>query len=166
MEKGEIGETIIRSYLEGKGWVVYQPLTNGPHCFDMLSIKDKNTSIAIDVKAKAALNKWPATGVNLRHFEEYQKFSVKHNMKFFLAFVDEMKGEIYGNSICELEKERTVFGKLYPFNMPTRRGVILRIWPLEAMNHIAHLRDSDVLLLKGHNQRSYKYTGANPESEL
>ena len=49
LKKGAVGETIVRRILEQKGWVVYQPMTDGAHCFDMLSIKDKKSAIAIDV---------------------------------------------------------------------------------------------------------------------
>jgi hypothetical protein len=34
VQKGDTGERIVRSYLESKGWVVYEPITEGRHAFD------------------------------------------------------------------------------------------------------------------------------------
>jgi hypothetical protein len=59
LRKGALGESIIRSIMEDKGWVVYQPVTEGAHCFDIMAIRDKKTAIAVDVKAKARMNKFP-----------------------------------------------------------------------------------------------------------
>lgn len=154
LKKGEIGEQIIKQYLEGNGWVVYQPTTDGAHCFDMLSIKDKKTAIALDVKAKARLNFLPATGIDQRHFEEYKLFSNKHLMPFWVVFVDEMQKSIYGQEIAELEKKRIVDGVEYPKLISKGR---IRIWPLIAMKDIASLDDKQIEQLKEHNQRNYKY---------
>ena len=160
LQKGKIGEDIVRALLERKGWVVYQPETEGAHCFDMLSIKDKKYAIAIDVKAKAPLNKWPATGINERHFQEYLHFSQKHKMPFWVIFVDEQQGLIYGNTIEELEKPRTVEGMDYPILMNWQTPI--RIWPLAAMKTIARLREHEMENLAQMNQRQYNY---KPEYE-
>lgn len=155
MDKGAVGEKIVRAYLEKAGWVVYQPMTHGAHCFDMLCIKDKKSSVAFDIKAKARLNFLPATGVNQRHFEEYQAFSVKHNMPFWIVFVDEGTAQVYGNTIQELEVARTIEGRGYPcvmaWNPPTR------LWPLAAMRQIARLSPAQVADLSALSQRSYAF---------
>lgn len=158
LKKGEIGERIVKSLLEENGWVVYQPSTNGAHCFDMLTIKNKENAIAVDVKAKARMNKWPATGINQRNFEEYTKFSQTHNMPFWLFFVDEMIGKIYGNSLEELEKIRFVEGKRYPFTILTRSGQAIRLWPIQAMIDIAAINENEIKVLVCHNQRSHDFT--------
>lgn len=156
MKKGDIGEAIVKAHLESKGWVVYKPVTDGAHCFDILCIKQKKTAIAIDVKAKSRLNKYPATGINQNHFEEYKAFSDKHNMPFWLIFVDEGQKTIYGNCIEVLEKQRKVGGNTYPFIMPTG-GRPVRLWPLEAMIHISNLAESDAANLLALNQRKHAY---------
>ena len=156
-DKGAIGEIIVRQYLEKAGWVVYQPMTEGAHCFDMMCIKDKRTSVAFDIKAKARLNAWPATGVNQRHFEEYQAFSEKHNMPFWIVFVDEGCGEVYGNTIQQLEIKRVVKNNIYPRVMDWRPKI--RLWPLEAMRPIAKLTSEQISALSKLNQRSYEFEG-------
>ena len=153
LKKGEVGEQIARNILEGKGWVVYQPVTAGPHCFDMVAIKDKRSAIALDVKAKARMNYYPATGIDQKHFEEYQNFSNKHQMPFWLVFVDEMQKTVYGNSLDQLEKP-LVIGKV---QYPKRVGA-QRIWPLCAMKHIATLDCDSVAKLLEYNQRTHAYT--------
>ena len=75
LKKGEIGEGIVRSLLESKGWIVYCPFTKGAHAFDMIATLNKERAIALDVKAKARMNKYPATGINLDHYEQYKRFS-------------------------------------------------------------------------------------------
>ena len=156
MQKGEVGERIVQALLERKGWIVYRPETSGAHCFDMLCIKDKRIATAFDVKAKSRMNKFPATGVNQKHFEEYKRFSDRHLMEFWIVFVDEGQRTIYGNSLQRLEIERVVDGKSYPWVMPVSGGI--RLWPLEAMRHIARLDDDSVRDLTRFNQRSHEYS--------
>jgi hypothetical protein len=158
MRKGNVGEQIVRAHLESRGWVVYQPITDGPHCFDMLSIRDKRSAIALDVKAKARLNRYPATGINQKHFEEYAAFSEKHKMPFWLVFVDEMERQVYGNTLQELEIPREVEGVIYPAVMPWRPAI--RIWPLAAMKVIANLDDSHCKELVALSQRRHDYKAA------
>ncbi len=156
IKKGEVGEAIVKDHLEKKGWVVYQPVTDGAHCFDILCIKQKKTAIAIDVKSKSRLNKFPATGINQSHFDEYKAFSEKHNMPFWIIFVDEGQKKIYGNCLEALEQLRVVDGNKYPFVMPNY-GKPIRVWPLSAMIHIANLDDSEQASLLALNQRTSAY---------
>ena len=69
LEKGAMGEKIIKDFLEEKGWIVYQPFAGKAHAFDMLAIKDKKKAIALDIKAKSRLDFIEATGINTKHFE-------------------------------------------------------------------------------------------------
>lgn len=158
LEKGALGESIVRGILESKGWVVYQPMTNGPHAFDMLSIRNKKRAIAIDVKAKARMNAYPATGINECHHAVYSAFSERHSMPFWLFFVDESLKMIYGNSIEELDKPRVVDSQSYPWIMPGRKPI--RLWPLSAMIEIAKIDDEQSLALEILNQRKYEFKPA------
>jgi hypothetical protein len=158
LKKGAVGEAIVRQLMEAKGWTVYQPFTEGAHAFDILGIKDKKTAIALDVKTKARLNKWPITGVSQSHFEEYWEFSEKHCMQFWIVFVDEMLREIYGNTIEELE--RSVLcedGTIYPWVSEDPRGKKIRYWHLDSMRHIADIEVDDAETLRSLSQRSYEY---------
>jgi hypothetical protein len=157
LAKGELGEVIVRQIMENKGWVVYKPITDGAHPFDILAIKNKDRAIALDVKAKSRMNKFPATGIDKNHFLQYQAFSFKHNMPFYLVFVDEAQKSIYGQSLDELEKKRVVHGVSYPFDMPTSYKQV-RLWPLVAMKHIANIDEIMANKLSALSQRNYQYS--------
>lgn len=153
--KGTIGEEICRRYLEKWGWVVYKAITEGPHAFDMLAIKDKHQVVAVEVKTKARLNKWPATGVDQKDFELYWRLSTQHNMPFWLFFVDEYEGLIYGNSLSELERPVVVGGHTYPMVLQLKRPI--RIWHLSSMMTFGMLSEEEMAELKRYNQRAYGY---------
>jgi len=156
-----MGERIVRAILEDAGWVVYQPITEGAHAFDMLSIKDKDRAIAIDVKAKARMNFFDATGVNLEHFEQYRAFSERHLMPFWIIFVDESLGLIYGNELTELEKECAAKdGRIYPLTWATKHGKELRLWAMDRMRIIKRISEAESEYLKLVSQRSYEYDHA------
>jgi len=154
--KGAMGEALVRSILEQKGWVVYQPITEGAHAFDMLSIKDKDKAIAIDVKAKAKMEYYDATGVNLCHFEQYRAFSERHLMPFWIIFVDESLNMIYGNEISELEQPAVgKDGRVYPLTKTFQQAT--RLWAMSRMKFIGEIDAGAAECLKSVSQRNPKY---------
>jgi hypothetical protein len=156
LAKGEYGEKIVRAILEEKGFVVYKPYTEGAHAFDVLAIKDKKKCIAIDVKAKARRNAYPDTGINLSHYKTYCEFSDTHKMPFWLVFVDEAMGQIYGNTIEELDKKRAENGRNYPLLWEGKNSTTI-YWPLSAMLVFRKLSDVDIDTLKQLSQRNHEY---------
>jgi len=145
LTKGEYAEGIVRLLFEDRGYVVYQPTTSGAHAFDMMAIKDKKRCLALDVKAKARRNAYPDTGINEQHYQTYINFSRNHNMDFWVVFVDEMDGHIYGNEINSL-------------NYPTPRiENSIRYFPLSNMKTLAALSDGEKDKLKSLNQRRHNY---------
>lgn len=157
LEKGRIGERIIRSLLEQKGWCIYQPNTPGAHAFDMMALKDKRVAIALDVKAKAMMNARPETGVNLKHYHDYRRFAERHKMDFWIFFVDEHAREIYGNRLAELDRPRVANGCEYPRTIRTRHGKEIILWPRDAMVGVARLSADEAQALREASQRSYAY---------
>ena len=157
--KGEMAEIFIRSRLEAKGFVVYRPVTERAHAFDILAIKDKRRAIALDVKAKAAMNIAPITGVDETAHAVYAAFSAHHNMPFWIIFVDEQAQQIYGNTIQALDAPLERDGRQYPWVRDTRTGRI-RFWHLDSMVKMGHVTAKLAEDLKALSQRSYKYRGA------
>jgi len=155
MAKGEYGERIVRRILESNGFIVYKPNTPGAHAFDVLAIKDKQRCIAMDVKAKARRNKYADTGIDVRHYNIYLSFSQTHLMPFWVVFVDEMMGKIYGNTLDELDKKRTVDGINYPMEYGGNNGT--RYWPIEAMRVFYSLTTEDKQALAELSQRNHEY---------
>lgn len=163
MQKGRIGEVYVKNWLERKGYIVYMPATNGAHAFDMMAIKDKAKCVALDIKCKARMNKFNATGINQNHFETYKAFQDKHNMPFWLVFVDEAEKLVYGNAIHTLEKGHRAKDGQYPMLIS---GGKIRLWSLEQMIYICNLDDAVAAELAGLSQRNYAYTNSNSISQL
>lgn len=149
-KKGKIGEDLIKKMLHEKGWMTYSPDVSGAHYFDILATKNKESVIAIDVKTKARFNKWPAQGINLRHYEEYMKFTQTTGVPFFLIFVDDKCGDIHS---AELSKLKNPF---YP-------APKIIAWQLSEMKKIGTITDKSILDEMGvFDTRNYKY---EPNSE-
>ena len=156
-QKGELAEEIVTPYLESKGFVVYRPFTEGAHAFDGMAIRDKKESISYDVKAKPRFNNMPATGVDEKHFKTYYDFSKTHNMPFWIFFVDEAMGRVYGNEIKELEKPVQEGGREFPCLMTTKTNATIRVWPLSSMIIIGNITSEEQRSLVELSQRNYKY---------
>lgn len=138
VQKGNIGEQIVRRYLEQLGFIVYQPVTSGAHAFDKLCIsKDKKEIFIAEVKTKPHRLYYPDTGLDTRHLNEYRYIQNKYNVDVFLFFVDEVDKQVYGNTIRELEKPREVkdwLGNIYHY--PKEEWNQITYFPLVAMKSI------------------------------
>jgi len=155
-KKGAVGERIVKTFLESKGFCCYLPATEGAHAFDFLAIKDKKQCIALDVKSKARRNYYADTGIDIRHFNTYKDFAVRHNMRFFLCFIDEMIGKAYGNWLHLLQEEKEVGGKRYP---SLEYQIIY--FPLASMRLVKILNDSEINELKNYSTRTHDYIYEN-----
>ena len=153
VKKGDFAEDIVHTYLENKGFIVYKPHTEGKHGFDRLAVKDKKQLIIAEVKAKARMKKYRATGIDLRHYNEYKLIEVKHNIPIFLFFVDEWLKKIYGNWLSELEKE-SYDDINYP-NTIIKPGIIF--FSYIKMKMITTLTDEQSEYLKSTSTRNYTY---------
>jgi len=153
VKKGNFGEAIVRDYLEKNGWVVYEPKTNGPHAFDKMCIKDKQHIIIAEVKSKARMNKFNATGFDLRHYNEYQFIKNKYGIDVFCFFVDEALEGVYGNSLSVLEKPYTAKDGTYPKIFWDK----IIIFSLEVMKPVCSLDEKQVEFLKEASRRNYEY---------
>lgn len=149
VKKGDFAEEIIRGFLEEKGFVIYEPITNGAHCFDKLAVKNKEQFIIAECKAKSKRKYYDDTGINIKHYSEYKKVTEKHQIPVFIFFIDEHLAEIYGNFISVLEKEYK--------NYPLRQNGIIYFPMCKMRRNIAKLTDEQVLFLKNHSTRNYDY---------
>lgn len=156
---GLIGEAEVRHMLESQGHIVYQPQTQGSHSMDMLAIKDKQSTIAVDVKTKTRRTYYDDTGVNQKHFELYRDFSRKHNVDFYIYFVDRVLGKIYGNKIHLLEQECWHEGIKYPRVEPVKYGkdigTLIRYWPLCSMQDFRQISPAIGKIIQFYEQRNY-----------
>jgi Holliday junction resolvase len=149
LKKGEIGERIIREHLESKGWIVYIPFTkHKAHYFDMLATKNKERAIAIDVKTKARLNKWNAQGIDVRHYNQYMNFLNKHNVPFYICFVDDKSGDVH---VAELDK----------LHDPIKVNECIIAWNTSQMKLLMNIGSKMVEELSQYDQRNYEYNPSN-----
>lgn len=150
VKKGNLGEKLIKKYLEKKGCIVYKPITDGAHYFDYLATKDNKKIYIVEVKTKPRRKYYSDTGVDIKHYKIYKKIKEEHNLKLFIYFVDEIKGTIYGNELNELCKE--VEDKRYPMK---QKGIIY--FHLDNMIELAKLTKEDIAEIKKYNSANYKY---------
>jgi hypothetical protein len=148
VQKGDFGEDIVNKILRDKGFVIYEPQKIGPHAFDRLAIKNKDSIIIAETKTKARLNSVPKTGFDKRSYDCYKKISLKHGLPVMIFFVDEMLGKVYGNFLHKLEKnmEHRIF-----------RESPMVLFNLSDMTFFYDLTKDQINYLKSKSCRSYAY---------
>lgn len=157
-KKGEYGELLFRGILEKKDYTVYTPKTKGAHPFDIIAVHkcpktgQKKPVFAADVKTKPMRVFFSDTGIWTNHYHVYLKFSKTHLMEFWLIFVDQNLGEIYGNTISELDKPRVIDSRAYPLIDGTTR-----YYPKAAMRTIRLLTGDEIEELDRCSQIDDKY---------
>lgn len=144
VKKGTIGENIIRKYLEKNGYKVYQPKTKGAHYFDMLATKNKQEVIALDVKTKARLNNYRATGIDAKHYKDYTRLINTTQLPFYIYFVDEMEGKVYKQLLNNLPE-------------PFKLNKYIVCWFLKDLIYLFDLTENEKNELKKYNSRNYLY---------
>jgi Holliday junction resolvase-like predicted endonuclease len=156
VKKGNLGEKIVLNILEQKGYIVYQSITNKAHTFDFLAIKDKKIFKIAEIKSKARLNKFDATGINIKNYKEYVYIYETQKIDTILFFVDEHPKEkrIYCQQLSELMKEKIIDKIKYP-NTKIINGIIL--FSLNDMIHVKDLSDTEINELKNLSLRKYDY---------
>jgi len=151
VKKGKTGERIIKSFLENKGYIIYMPDTEGPHAFDFLAIKDKEKAIIAECKTYPKRRFYNDTGINIKNYYEYKIISENHKMPVFLFFIDDLKNEIYGNWLSELEKEYCDGKIKYPLKENGKTGMKI-YFSLNSMHHIAFLKENEIKEIKQFNK--------------
>ena len=144
LNKGKIGEDIVRAYLEQQGYVVYTPDTIGSHMFDIMAIKNKSEIIIADVKTKPKRKNYNDTGIDVHFYNDYKKASEKMNVPFYVFFVDYVTGKIYKADIIDLDKKNEWIENI---QYPSRyKGIIY--YHLNQLEIIGELSKEDVNKLK------------------
>lgn len=145
------------AWLRSHGYIPYQPVADCAHPFDRLVASANKQRIFIaDAKAKAARKHYPDTGIDVVHYNDYQRISKKHNMHVFIFFVDEDRAQIYGNFLAVLDLTRIVNVRGRPTLYPlVQKGI--RYWPLEAMRLVGKIPQEDVERLQALSTRNEAY---------
>lgn len=158
VKKGNFAEEIIDKFLIYIGIIPYIPNFNGPHPFDRLCATiDKESMYILDIKAKARRTHYPDTGINYKHYMQYNYLQEKYKVPIVLVFVDEYIGKIYGNTLSNLIKPVIIGNKKYPLEEPTTYGTKIIYFPLKNMKIIGELTKEQVEELKQLSTRRYNY---------
>ena len=144
-KKGDIGELIVRDWLEKNNYLVYSLNENKAHWFDFLCTEGKKKAFAIDVKTKARLNKWPAQGIDKKHFKDYLRYSEMYNMDFYLIFVDDKTGDVHKADINKLKD------KYFEVNDN------LVAWYLSDMDKLFTISKEEIEQLSFYDTRNYEF---------
>lgn len=120
VKKGDLGEELVKKYLEAKKQTVYSTSTDQGHPVDMIcASQDKSNMYMVEVKAKARRKYYPDTGFDLSVYNEYKALQIQRNLTLYVFFVDEEAGKIYGGSLDDISKPTQI----------THRGHVLE-YPL------------------------------------
>lgn len=148
VKKGDLGESIVDFFLVRNGYIPYVPQCDGAHPFDRLcASSDKKTIFIADVKAKARRKYYPDTGINIKHYDEYNHMNAKYGVDVYLFFVDEETETVYGNLLKVLGRERQIEHKGKILIYPLRQKNII-YFPLESMRTISSLTAEQIKELK------------------
>jgi hypothetical protein len=147
-KKGGIGEEIILNWLDQNGYICYNPYNqNRPHWCDIVFFNKNYELFFADVKTKAKLNKYNATGINTNSYNNYKKIMNETNQKFFIFFVDENAKDIHLLDLSNCSNG---------FHLVQNDKIIY--WKLEEMIKIADNLDLNICnQIKEYNTRSYPY---------
>jgi hypothetical protein len=156
VKKGNVGESIVKNIFEQKGYIVYKAVTEKAHAFDFLAIKDKKVFIIGEIKSKARLNKFNATGIDTRHYNEYLTIMSTMKTDIILFFIDEHPKEerVYCQKLSLLSKEKTIDNVKFP-NTTIVKNITL--FSLNDMCEVKKLNTEELQLLKQYSTRNYNY---------
>lgn len=161
VKKGDLGESIVDAYLESVGLIIYDPKTPGAHPFDRIcATRDKRYICVVDVKSKPARLYYPDTGIDKRHFDQYLHIQTTHSIDVWLFFVDEIRRQIYGQTMKSLSEPRTIEHNGRIIAYPWEAGKII-YFPLAAMSAIASITQDEADRLIQLSTRTYAYQGDN-----
>lgn len=148
VKKGDIGEEIVKEFLEKNDFILYRPVTNGAHKIDYFAHSGKGKRvICCEVKAKRRMARFPLTGFNVSNYTHYKEMYEKHKIDTFVFFVDDFEGWVYGQWLNILGEGKIIKG---------RQDVI--VWPLSSMKKIKQI-DADILKdLSKYTTEKYDYS--------
>tara|TARA_R100000734_G_C3310440_1_gene101220 strand:- start:546 stop:1019 length:474 start_codon:yes stop_codon:yes gene_type:complete len=149
VKKGDIGEQIVKDFLEDQGYLVYKCATNGSHPFDGMAWKEKKV-FYFDVKTKARMNKCNCTGFDLKHYKTYNKVRKQNDIDFYVYFVDDKNGKVHKADLKKLE------------NIELRyftRSIVG--WDISDLDFVFNIGADKVNELSAFDTRNYEYKPEN-----
>lgn len=161
MDKGYIGERIVRDYLRELGYIIYKVDGEYGHPFDLLAVDMKRgTMTIVEVKTVPRRNRYADTGLALHVYEKYRGWEKKLGMDVFLIYVDEMLELVYGGKLDTITKKfyDKESKKVYPMIFNDYRGFESKIYfPLKLFKVLGKVEKEDAEKLRELSQRGHGY---------
>lgn len=148
-KKGDIGEAIFDNIVSMCGYVIRKPKP-GSHLIDRLLKKDGKNQFFVDIKTKEKRIIYNDTGIDENDFLKYKKLEIESCLPVYIIFVDMILGEVYGNTLSELEKIREG-------NYPRTESNGIRYWSMKNMITFAKLTKQEIALLQKYTTVSEQY---------
>ncbi len=163
-KKGKLGECLIdKKILSADKFIPYAPVGDCAHPFDRIcASKDKKKLMVLEVKTISARQKYPDTGISIKHYYEYLHIQDKYQLPVYIAFVDGYLRKIYGNKLDELRKPIEIVHKGKTISYPkieenfTAVGGKIIYFPLLNMTTIHELADDEAEELERYSNYGYK----------
>ena len=159
-KKGTLGESIVIETLK-KLFPEYDILTqnikNKAHWVDLILMNKINNDIKyIEVKTKARLNKYPMTGIDYKHYQEYIRLN-KKGIDVIIFFVDDKLGDIHYlpvSKAIELENQNKI--KILDFKQRNINKKTI-CWFLEDMKFITKISKDQIDKLTKLDERNHNF---------
>lgn len=149
VKKGDIGEELVKQYLETKKFILYKPISNGSHKIDYFCHSgNEKKVICAEVKTKRRMAMKPKTGFNLSSYNHYLDMKTKHNIDTFVFFVDDFEKKIYGQWLSKLTEFEII------------NDVI--VFPLLQMKVIRDLKELEIQQISEYSTVNYSYDNVKP----
>mgnify|MGYP003108818686 CR=1 FL=1 len=159
-KKGTLGESIVIETLK-KLFPEYDILTQNikdkAHWVDLILMNKINNDIKyIEVKTKARLNKYPMTGIDYKHYQEYIRLNEK-GIDVIIFFVDDKLGDIHYlpvSKAIELENQNKI--KILDFKQRNINKKTI-CWFLEDMKFITKISKDQIDKLTKLDERNHNF---------
>jgi len=159
-KKGTLGESIVIETLK-KLFPEYDILTQNikdkAHWVDLILMNKINNDIKyIEVKTKARLNKYPMTGIDYKHYQEYIRLNEK-GIDVIIFFVDDKLGDIHYlpvSKAIELENQNKI--KILDFKQRNINKKTI-CWFLEDMKFITNISKDQIDKLTKLDERNHNF---------
>tara|TARA_B100000459_G_C8569523_1_gene197933 strand:- start:88 stop:603 length:516 start_codon:yes stop_codon:yes gene_type:complete len=159
-KKGTLGESIVIETLK-KLFPEYDILTQNikdkAHWVDLILMNKINNDIKyIEVKTKARLNKYPMTGIDYKHYQEYIRLN-KKGIDVIIFFVDDKLGDIHYlpvSKAIELENQNKI--KILDFKQRNINKKTI-CWFLEDMKFITKISKDQIDKLTKLDERNHNF---------
>lgn len=139
-KKGEVGEELVKDFIEWEYGMVYSPPKKKPHVIDGTYYMS-GSFIPYEVKTKEERDLYPDYGIDYADYKKYKNLAVNHHVQLF--FVDYRIKKCVGGFLGDIDKEFCSDGKYYPKRGRTYKGEKMIYFPTELLETYFDLTEEE-----------------------